>query len=54
MRLIRLRAAPPSIRMWYNLMLAMVSETSNGSYPVPTMLLGQSMASKLIIVYNHL
>jgi hypothetical protein len=49
-----MRVAPPSIRMWYRLILAMVKETSNGSCPVPAMLLGQSMASKLIAISNHL
>jgi hypothetical protein len=30
-KLIRLSAAPPSIRTWYSLMLMMVGETSSGS-----------------------
>jgi hypothetical protein len=30
-KLIRFSAAPPSIRMWYSLMLTMVGETSSGS-----------------------
>jgi hypothetical protein len=30
-RLMRLRAAPPSIKTWYSLMLEMVGETSSGS-----------------------
>jgi hypothetical protein len=30
-RLMRLRAAPPSIKIWYNLMLEMVGETRSGS-----------------------
>jgi hypothetical protein len=30
-RLIRLRAAPPSIKMWYNLTLEMVGETKSRS-----------------------
>jgi hypothetical protein len=34
-KLIRFSAAPPSIRMWYNLMLTMVGETSSGSWPLP-------------------
>jgi hypothetical protein len=53
-RLIRLRVAPPSIRMWYNLMLVMVGETINGSCPAPAKLLGQSEASKLIDASIHL
>jgi hypothetical protein len=40
--------------MWYSLMLTMVEETSNGSYSAPTMLLGQSEASKLIDISIHL
>jgi hypothetical protein len=52
--LMRLRAAPPSIRMWYNLMLAMVGEMISRSYPAPAMLLGQSKASKLIDISIHL
>jgi hypothetical protein len=47
MRLMRLRAAPLSIRTWYNLMLVMVGETSSGSCPAPAMLLGQSVTLKL-------
>jgi hypothetical protein len=39
-KLIRFSVAPPSIRMWYSLMLTMVGEMSNGSCPVPTILLG--------------
>jgi hypothetical protein len=39
-RLLRLRAAHPSIRTWYSLTLTMVGETSSGSYQVLTMLLG--------------
>jgi hypothetical protein len=53
-RLMRLRAAPPSIKMWYNLTLVMVGETSSGSCPVPTMLLGQSEASNPIGISTHL
>jgi hypothetical protein len=30
-RLMRLRAAPPSIKTWYNLTLEMVRETNSGS-----------------------
>jgi hypothetical protein len=54
MRLMRLRAAPPSTRTWYNRMLAIVRETSNGSCPAPALFLGQSEASKLIDVSIHL
>jgi hypothetical protein len=50
----RLRAAPPSIRTWYSLTLAMVGETSSESYPMPAMLLGQSEASNPIRVSIHL
>jgi hypothetical protein len=50
----KLRDAPPSIRMWYNLTLAMVGETSSESYPAPTMVLGQSEASNPIRVSTHL
>jgi hypothetical protein len=39
-RLIRLRAAPPSIRTWYSLMFTMVGVTIGGSYATPAMLLG--------------
>jgi hypothetical protein len=39
-RLMRLRAAPPSMRMWYSLMLVMVGEMTSGSYLVPAMFLG--------------
>jgi hypothetical protein len=39
-RLMRLRAAPPSIWTWYSLTLAMVRETTNGSCPAPAMFLG--------------
>jgi hypothetical protein len=39
-RLMRLSAAPLCIKMWYNLMLAMVRETSSESHPTPTMFLG--------------
>jgi hypothetical protein len=53
-RLMRLRAAPPSIRTWYNLMLTMVGEMINGSCTAPAMLLGQSEASKLISISIHL
>jgi hypothetical protein len=53
-KLIRFSAAPPSIKMWYNLMLMMVGVTSCGSCPAPAMLLGQSEASKLIDVSIHL
>jgi hypothetical protein len=38
-RLVRLRAATPSTRTWYNLTLAMAGETSSGSYLTPTMFL---------------
>jgi hypothetical protein len=53
-RLMRLRAAPPSTRMWYNLMLAMVGEMTSRSYPTPDMFLGQSDASNSIDVSIHL
>jgi hypothetical protein len=53
-RLMRLSAAPPSIKTWYNLTLAMVGETSSGSYPTPAMLLEQSEASNPIGVSTHL
>jgi hypothetical protein len=39
-RLMRLKTAPPSIRMWYSLTLAMVGETTSGSCPAPAMFLG--------------
>jgi hypothetical protein len=54
MRLMRLRAAPPSISMWYNLMLVMVREMTSGSCPVPAMFLGQSEVLNVIDVYIHL
>jgi hypothetical protein len=50
----RLSVAPPSIKTWYNLMLAMVGETSSGSCPTPTMLFGQLEASNLVRVSTHL
>jgi hypothetical protein len=53
-RLMRLSAAPPLTRASYNLMLAMVGETSSGSSPAPAMFLGQTEASKLIGVSIHL
>jgi hypothetical protein len=53
-RLMRLKAAPPLTRMWYNLTLAMVGEMSSGSCPAPTMFLGQSKASKPIDVSIHM
>jgi hypothetical protein len=53
-RLIRLRAASPSIRTWYMSILVMVGETISGSCPVRVILLGQSEASKLIDVSFHL
>jgi hypothetical protein len=53
-KLIKFRAAPPSIRTWYRWTLTMVGETSSGSCPTPAMLLRQSEASKLIDVYIHL
>jgi hypothetical protein len=40
-RQMRLRAAPPSTRMWYGLMLMMVGKMSSDSYPAPAMFLGQ-------------
>jgi hypothetical protein len=52
--LIRFSVAPPSIRMWYSLMLMMVREMSSGSYPALVMLLEQSEALKLIDVSIHL
>jgi hypothetical protein len=52
--MMRLSIAPPSIKTWYNLTLAMVGETSSGSCPVPAMLLGQSEASNPIGVSIHL
>jgi hypothetical protein len=39
-RLMRLRAAPPSTRIWYNLMLAMVGEMSSRSCLALAMFLG--------------
>jgi hypothetical protein len=53
-KLMRFSTAPPSIRVWYILMLMMVGETSSGSCPTLAMLLGQSEASKLIDVSIHL
>jgi hypothetical protein len=52
-RLMRLSAAPPSTRMWYSLILAMVGETCSESCLAPTMLLGQLVALKLIGVSIH-
>jgi hypothetical protein len=53
-RLMRLRAAPPSTRTWYNLMLVMVGETRSGSYSGRAMFLGQSEASKTTDLSIHL
>jgi hypothetical protein len=53
-KLIRFSAAPPSIRIRYNLMLMMVREMSSGSCLAPLMLLGQSEPSKLVDVSIHL
>jgi hypothetical protein len=53
-RLMRLRDAPPSTIMWYNLTLAMAGETSSWSCLAPAMFLGQSEVLKLIDVSIHL
>jgi hypothetical protein len=53
-RLMRLSATPPSIKTWYNLVLAMVGEISSGCCPTPTMFLGQLEASNQIDVSIHL
>jgi hypothetical protein len=53
-RLMRLSVAPPSIKTWYNLTLAMVGETSSGSCLAPAMILGRSEASNPIKVSTHL
>jgi hypothetical protein len=53
-RLMRLRAAPPSIKMWYSLTLEMVGETSSGSCQMLAMLVGQSEESNPIGVFTHL
>jgi hypothetical protein len=53
-RLMRLRAAPPSIKTWYSLSLEMAGETSSGSCLVPAMLLRQSEESNPIGVSTHL
>jgi hypothetical protein len=53
-KLLRLRATPPSIRTWYSLTLVMVGETSSGSCQAPALLLGQSEASNPIGVSTHL
>jgi hypothetical protein len=50
----RLSVAPPLIKTWYNLTLAMVGEISSGSCPAPAMLLGQSEASNPTRVSTHL
>jgi hypothetical protein len=49
-----LRAAPPSIRMWYNLTLVIVGEMTRGSCSALTMFLGNSEASNPIAVSIHL
>jgi hypothetical protein len=54
LRMMRLRAALPSIRTWYNLTLVMVGETTSGSCPAPAMFLGQSEASNPIYVSIHM
>jgi hypothetical protein len=53
-KLMRLMAAPLSIKMWYNLMLVMAEEMSSGSYPTPAIFLGQSEVSKPINISIHL
>jgi hypothetical protein len=53
-RLMRLRAAPPSIRTCYSLTLAMVSEMTSGSCPALDMFLGQSEVSNVIDISIHL
>jgi hypothetical protein len=53
-RLMRLRAAPPSIKTWYSLTLEMVRETNSGSRLALAMLLGQSEAWNPIGVSTHL
>jgi hypothetical protein len=53
-RLMRLSAAPLSIKTWYSLTLAMVGETSNGSCLAPAMLMGQPEVSNPIGVFIHL
>jgi hypothetical protein len=53
-RLMRLRAALPSIRTWYSLILEMVEETTSGSCPTPDRFLGQFEASNAIDVSIHL
>jgi hypothetical protein len=40
--------------MWYSLILAMVGEMTSGSYPAPTMFLGQFEALNSINVSIHL
>jgi hypothetical protein len=54
MRLMRFRTAPPSIRTWNILTLAMVEEMTSWSYPTPNMFMGQSKASNVIDVSIHL
>jgi hypothetical protein len=49
-----LSAAPPSVAMWYNLMLAMVGETTSKSYPAPAMFFMQSEVLKPMDVSIHL
>jgi hypothetical protein len=53
-RLMRLKTTPLSIRMWYNMTLAMVGEPTSGSYLAPTIFLGQSEASNPIDNSIHL
>jgi hypothetical protein len=53
-RLMRLRAVPPSIRMWYGLTLVMVGEMTSGSDPAPAIFLAQSEALNAIDVSMHL
>jgi hypothetical protein len=53
-RLMRLRAAPPSIRMWYSLTLVMVEEITSGSCLAHAMFLGQSEAPNTVNVSSHL
>jgi hypothetical protein len=53
-RLMRLRAAPPLISMWYSLTLVMVGEMTSRSCPAPAMFLWQSEASKPMDISIHL
>jgi hypothetical protein len=53
-RLMRLRASPPSIMMWYSLTLVMGREMTSRSCRAPDLFLGQSKVPNMIDSSIHL